>query len=607
SIALPPRPDHLVEACVALVLVTATLFLPWRRLPSWVQAVPPLAFFVPLALLRGPVGEATGFGLLAMLPVLWLALYGTRRQLALALGGLALVYVVPAVSDDTPLDLVLAWRRAVLWVLVTALVGVTVRRLVASLAERERAAGTTARRLAGVLDAATDYSVIGTDTRGRIELFNAGAERMLGWQAPEVLGRSCTVTHEPDELAARARELGTEPFGALIAGLGRTSSARRACTYVRKDGSTVPVELTLAAVRDDDDRVTGYIGIAQDVTVRRAAERQLRDSEANLAAVARVVRGIQTGADVRDAVVEAVLEIAAADGAYMVEPDGRGHLVITRSAGTLLRDVVIPLDGSPSAVATTFLSGRGMFLPDPAEHTLVSRPLLELTGARSMMLEPVRRRGDVVGVLVVSWDHRVGSLTDRKAAAVALLADEASAALEHDDLVQRLATLAATDPLTGLSNRRAWDERVSVEMSRSTRDGKPLTIALLDLDHFKAFNDTFGHQAGDELLAGFATAAGRVLRRVDLFARWGGEEFVLALPGCDVNAAPDVLERVRATVPRGQTCSAGFAQWDGVESLESLLARADGAMYEAKQGGRDRLVAAAARGGTMEALEPTSA
>ena len=605
SIAVPPRPDHLVEACVALALVSATLFLPWRRLPPWAQAVPPLAFFVPLALLRGPIGEATGFGILAMLPVLWLALYGTRRQLGLALAGLALVYVVPVVTDDTPVELGMAWRRAVLWVLVTALVGVTVQRLVASLAERERAAGTTARRLAGVLDAATEYSVIGTDTRGRIELFNSGAERMLGWRAPEVLGRSYLVMHEPDELATRARELGTEPLGALIAGLEGSSSDRRAWTYVRKDGSTLPVELTVTAVHDEDDRVTGYIGIAQDDTERRAAEQQLRDSETNLAAVARVVRGIQTGADVRDAVVEAALEIAAADGAYMIEPDGRGHLVITRSAGTHLQDVVIHLDGSPSAVATTFLSGQGMFLPDPAEHTLVSRSLLELSGARSMMVEPVRRRGDVVGVLVVSWGHRVGSLTDRKALAVALLADEASAALQHEELVERLATLAATDPLTGLSNRRSWDERLSLEMSRSARDDKPLTIALLDLDHFKAFNDTYGHQAGDELLAGFATGAGRVLRHVDLFARWGGEEFVLALPGCDVVAAPDVLERVRATVPHGQTCSVGYAQWDGVEGIERLLARADAAMYEAKQGGRDRMVAATAKGGTMEELEPT--
>jgi diguanylate cyclase (GGDEF)-like protein len=247
-----------------------------------------------------------------------------------------------------------------------------------------------------------------------------------------------------------------------------------------------------------------------------------------------------------------------------------------------------------------------LFLPDPAQHPLVSPNLLRLTGARSLMCEPVHRRGRVVGVLVVTWGQRIASLTDRKAGAVALLADEASAALEHDALVQRLATLAATDPLTGLSNRRDWDERLSRAMSRSTRKGEPLTIALLDLDRFKDFNDAFGHHAGDELLASFAARAAAVVRDVDLLARWGGEEFAIALPGCDALTAVEVLERVRRTVPSGQTCSVGFAQWDTTESVVAVMARADAATYDAKQRGRNRMVAATAGGGSMGALETTS-
>lgn len=98
---------------------------------------------------------------------------------------------------------------------------------------------------------------------------------------------------------------------------------------------------------------------------------------------------------------------------------------------------------------------------------------------------------------------------------------------------------------------------------------------MIDLDYFKAFNDSYGHQAGDELLADAATAWTAQMRTTDLLARYGGEEFVIVLPNCAQDDAPRVLERIRDRVPEGQTCSIGFACWDGEESAERLVARAD--------------------------------
>lgn len=133
---------------------------------------------------------------------------------------------------------------------------------------------------------------------------------------------------------------------------------------------------------------------------------------------------------------------------------------------------------------------------------------------------------------------------------------------------------------------------------------EPLCVALLDLDYFKAYNDTHGHLAGDTVLASLGQSWLSMLRPQDLLVRWGGEEFALALPDCPVDCALEVLERLRAQVPDGQAASAGLACWDGLETIEALMSRADAALYEAKRTGRDRTVTST--GGTegVDRAEP---
>jgi diguanylate cyclase (GGDEF)-like protein len=153
-----------------------------------------------------------------------------------------------------------------------------------------------------------------------------------------------------------------------------------------------------------------------------------------------------------------------------------------------------------------------------------------------------------------------------------------------------LEDLAYRDELTELPNRRAWAADLPRAIERARRDGAPLSIAMLDLDHFKRFNDEFGHPAGDRLLKG-ATAAWRsCLREVDHLARYGGEEFIVLLPGADAAQAATVLDRLRVETPAGQSFSAGVASWDGTETSQELVDRADRALYVAKATGRDRVV-----------------
>jgi diguanylate cyclase (GGDEF)-like protein len=156
----------------------------------------------------------------------------------------------------------------------------------------------------------------------------------------------------------------------------------------------------------------------------------------------------------------------------------------------------------------------------------------------------------------------------------------------------QLETLAQHDPLTDAANRRAWDRALPVEMDRARRAGTPLAVAMLDVDHFKVFNDTYGHQAGDQLLRSATEAWRSLLRSSDLLARYGGEEFAVLLPSSTLGEAVEVVDRLRVVTPLAQTFSAGVALWHGTETSDQLVARADTALYQAKQAGRNQVVAA---------------
>jgi len=163
---------------------------------------------------------------------------------------------------------------------------------------------------------------------------------------------------------------------------------------------------------------------------------------------------------------------------------------------------------------------------------------------------------------------------------------------ERENLLVEIEALAHRDALTGLPNRRTFDEQMPREMARARRTGSDLCLAILDIDHFKAYNDTHGHLAGDEMLRRCAAAWDSELRGADTIVRFGGEEFLVVLPDTRADHAMEIVERLRAATPDEETCSGGLACWDGVESSENLVGRADSALYRAKAAGRDRLVQA---------------
>ena len=482
ALVIYPLPPHggdsraLLPAVVVNVLIlVAVLIVPWSRLGPMAAVLPPLAYLLVVALLRdADGGGSSAYGALLILPIFWLALYGSPQQLAVGFAGLAAVFVVPILLVGGPDYPSGEWTRAMVWLCVAPIIGFTVQSLV-----REQ--------------------------RNRAE---------------ENLRRA-------DELQVSQEE-------------------------------TRKLVVSMAAVTE--------------------ATRELaRTTDAKVA---------------REIICAAACTVTGARFAKLMERSPDGELVMTANHGLEGGPpLTVAPAGETSGAGSVFLSKKPLFVEDAAGNDRISQRVVLATGAVSMHFEPVLRNEEAVAVLVVGWNGRVDE-SSRIAASMRMLAAETAMTLERSDLLARLEEVARTDDLTGLLNRRGWEEQLPRELARSKRHKDPLCVAMLDLDFFKNYNDQRGHQAGDRLLKQSASAWARELRASDTLARYGGEEFSVALPGCRLENAKDIVERLRAVMPGDQTVSAGVVCWNGRETLEELVGRADAALYEAKRMGRDCLVAA---------------
>jgi diguanylate cyclase len=261
-----------------------------------------------------------------------------------------------------------------------------------------------------------------------------------------------------------------------------------------------------------------------------------------------------------------------------------------------------------------------LVLAYPVSHWLsarISRPINDLvelmdrvaregaysTRAQGRGPEEVCRLGGAFNHMLEQIEAREQALERNKFELESRIAERTA---ELQTKQAELEILARTDGLTGLNNRRHFMEQVGHEFRRTQRQERPLSIVMIDLDHFKQVNDTYGHQVGDRVLAGVARVLRDTIRATDLVGRFGGEEFVLALPETDAADAHDLAKRLCQAVrewayePASElpilhtSCSLGVATWwpGSADSLEEILRRADTALYRAKEQGRNRVMQA---------------
>lgn len=238
--------------------------------------------------------------------------------------------------------------------------------------------------------------------------------------------------------------------------------------------------------------------------------------------------------------------------------------------------------------------------PDEGDAFIVADSrAVEAEWSTPPILLPVRFGSSSIGQIALAPSRRGASHDDRRL--IALLAAELGGPLRMASLVAEARRLASTDTLTGLLNRRAFVERIEKARAASEQKLFPMSVLLLDVDHFKKVNDTLGHDAGDAVLQGVARTLSSIARKSDFVARWGGEEFVVALTQTAEAGARVAAERVRRAIaeakyilPSGAehkaTASVGLASAESADwELDELLGRADKAMYSAKHRGRNRV------------------
>jgi diguanylate cyclase (GGDEF)-like protein/PAS domain S-box-containing protein len=391
--------------------------------------------------------------------------------------------------------------------------------------------------------------------------WNKGAERLYGYSAHEMIGQPVQMLVPPErrpELAAIMQRLTEQQR------IEHFETVRR-----RKDGQLIDVSVTISPVKDANGTIVGASTIAREVTARKQMEAHLRRSEQRF---------------------RALIE-QSADGIVLVDHQGRvfyagpsttrllgytPEALVGRSALELIHpdDWGIILAVLAAIVQEAGKSQRAEFRVCCQDGTL---RWMEGT-ATNLLADP--------GVGAIVGNYR--DISERKQA------EERQRVLQ-----ERILALATTDPVTGLLNHRALMDRLEQELERAHRYERSCSLLFLDLDHFKALNDGYGHAVGDALLAEFAYLVRTQLRRIDTLGRWGGEEFVVILPELQAEEALHAAEAVRASVAAHPfrvggglhlTCSIGLASYPThAQEGEGWLSAADQAMYGAKRFGRNQV------------------
>lgn len=454
---------------------------------------------------------------------------------------------------------------------------------------------------------AFEHAAIGmslVDLQGRLVEPNPSLCRLLGYAREELVTRTYRdITYPPDLEADEA--LATE------LAQGKRESYTIDKRYVTKSGQLTWTQLTGSRVLDADGRLLYFVAQVQDINERKRAEQRLTVANAELSNALLELRGYET--QMRRIHELSQLLMVCADRAEAYE-------VMQRVFGALLSDhpgYFAVLEPQARQLVPVFQWGGGapVTAPIPVGDCWAMRrgePHLVLDAAHDLACHHVGGDEHGCACIPLTVNGRtnamvhvtaLGNEADAKriGTLIETLGEVVKTSLSNLDLREHLSEQAIRDRLTGLYNRRHLDDQLPVEFERARRKGQPVCLAMVDIDHFKHFNDDFGHEAGDEVLRAIGRYLRESLRRVDLVFRYGGEEFTVILSEADAAGARARLEAIREGAK-------GLSVWYGGEKLptpslsvgvafsdaehpdpESLIRAADRALYRAKDLGRDRV------------------
>jgi diguanylate cyclase (GGDEF)-like protein/PAS domain S-box-containing protein len=464
-------------------------------------------------------------------------------------------------------------------------------------------------RLASIVESSDD-AIIGKTLNGTIASWNHGAERIYGYAADEVLGKHISLLVLPDKADEPAEVIEKIKQGQQVEHLETVR--------IRKDGRRIHVSLTISPIKDAEGKIIGVSTIARDITRQKQADEALKKANDRLQVMVATSEQRHREVSLINGLVEDLQTCHSAEEAYPIIAELAQQLFALRSGALFIVDpdsnlleTVAHWGDSPAGEEVfapddcwAIRSGRVHFSEGSALKKGCWRHYPEKAPADYVCI-PLTAQGETLGLLHIQTADEVDAAAMDMTRHIALIVgDNISLALANIRLRETLRHQVMHDPLTGLFNRRYLDATLKREIARLQRKKAPLGIIMMDLDHFKRFNDTHGHEAGDRLLETLGKFLASHIRQEDIACRFGGEEFVLILPEA---ALDDTLKRAeeirqgvaqlqvshRGQVLNGITVSLGVAVFgEHGATGEDLLRAADHAMYRAKEQGRNRVIVA---------------
>jgi len=446
--------------------------------------------------------------------------------------------------------------------------------------ERLRRDHATCRTL---VESVTDM-LSGHDVSGRFTWASASAEGVLGYAPEELVGRTPAELLHPEDAG---------PFASALSAARRDGRAASVTYRIRhRAGQWLWLTSALQVAAGDP---SGAVVHAATRDVTNGVRNQYGQGALHRVAAA-LVREVTEDALFGLCALE-VTRLLDCETAMVVRYLPDGALVLACEGEPAVRPGEIFPDTGDGAIATTrrtAAAARVVYPEIPDDDPVHRIPIAERYTVGAAV--PVFVRGGLWGAVLVAA-RRSGSLAPESEIWMARVAELLGLGIAAAAQRTQLRVQATTDPLTGLANHRTFHERLRAEAARSRRSGTPLSLVLLDIDHFKRVNDNFGHQRGDEVLRVVAAVLAEDGRASDLTARLGGEEFALLLADTDADGALAVAERLRAELeavdipgPRRVTASFGVAALGADADPDELVRAADRALYAAKAGGRNRCV-----------------
>jgi diguanylate cyclase (GGDEF)-like protein/PAS domain S-box-containing protein len=442
------------------------------------------------------------------------------------------------------------------------------------------------------------------DLSGRIVDTNRAMQEMFGYLLDELRGRPLRDFVHPEEADPAARD-----FKDLAEGTIDHCRAER--RIIRKDAHPVWVNLTASLVRDATTRPRFCLAMLENITERKHAESALQDTNRRLADWVSELEQRKREISLLSEMGDMLRACRSPEEAYgVIEPMAsqlfplESGSVSVLTPGTALVETVAqwgaPIGHRLFSVDDCWALRRGRpHLVEQGRQGLVCKHLGE-PDASAYICVPMMAQGELLGLLHMAISEKGRSVETRQRF-VMTVAEHIALALANLKLRETLRSQSIRDPLTGLFNRRYMEESLEREMRRASRGRHPVGIIMLDLDHFKKFNDSYGHDAGDALMRIVGNTLQRSIRAEDIACRYGGEEFTLILPEASLVDAAQRAESIRESIRNlniqhrrqqlgGVTISAGVAIFpDHGPTGDAVLRAADAALYQAKSRGRDRV------------------